>query len=158
MFSGMKPVLKWLRLLQREESTLVVRLFATKYVQNLQQSCLWRNSFSVRSRSSLGNTQSSEQSSVVSWVPETLVLLSYLVLLKFKVFGQRYASRAQAHTESAFSTQEKSSSTHVICHSNIFLVLSNFITGQVIFGEMYNDWDVQSLSPIQGGLSLCIGL
>ena len=100
----------------------------------------------------------SEQSSVVSWVPETLVLLSYLVLLKFKVFGQRYASRAQAHTESAFSTQEKSSSTHVICHSNIFLVLSNFITGQVIFGESYNDWDVQSLSPIQGGFSLCIGL
>ena len=28
----------------------------------------------------------------------------------------------QAHTESAFCTQEKSSSTHVICHSNIFLV------------------------------------
>ena len=100
----------------------------------------------------------SEQSSVVSWVPETLVLLSYLVLLKFTVFGQRYASRAQAHTESAFSTQEKSSSTHVICHSNIFLVLSNFITGQVISGESYNDWDVQSLSPIQGGFSLCNGL
>lgn len=156
MLSGMKPVLKWLRLLQKEESTLVVRLFATKYVQNLNK-CLAYGVIPFQSEVVLPwwTLKCSEQCSVVSWVPETLVLLSCFVEV-YSLWPK--ICQPQAHTESAFCTQEKSSSTHVICHSNIFLVLSNFITDQAISGESYNDWDIQSLALVQGGFSLCNGL